>query len=445
MNEKQTAGSRRIGVLGHYGNGNLGDEAITTAVIQNIQSYFANATVIGFSINPIDTHLRYGIAAYPIRCTNHRPAAHRSPEESVMGTSHPASVEPRAPARGVKTVIKRIPAIMEIIGYVRAIFSAARAAPAELGFLCKSYRIVRTLDLLIIAGSNQFLDNFGGPWGFPYTLLKWTLLARTARVPTAYMSVGAGPLDGLLSKLFVRLALKLSDYRSYRDFGSKQLIRALGYTGEDCVAPDLAHSLLIRATPAAPAGPGKLIGINPMPVYHHLYWPIVDSEHYQKYVAALASFTERLIAASHKVRFFSTQPMDRHVVQDVCDVLRRRAPGGFYAARYPQQVTELTDLLQEMDIVVATRFHGVLLALSLGKPAVAIAYYRKTRELMEDMEQGDYVVDLESLCATDLELRTSRLCERIETEQELIKGHAARYRAALAAQYQAVFALMKRV
>jgi hypothetical protein len=44
----------------------------------------------------------------------------------------------------------------------------------ECKFLWVSYRRLKGFRLLLIAGSNQFLDNFGGDWGFPYTLLKWS-------------------------------------------------------------------------------------------------------------------------------------------------------------------------------------------------------------------------------------------------------------------------------
>ena len=51
----------KIGVFGHYGNQNLGDEAITTATIQNIQRHFPHAEVVGLSVKPDDTAKRYGI------------------------------------------------------------------------------------------------------------------------------------------------------------------------------------------------------------------------------------------------------------------------------------------------------------------------------------------------------------------------------------------------
>ena len=56
-----------IGVFGHYGNQNLGDESIIEAVIQNIKNRVPDAKIYGFSIQPEDTRRRYNIEAFPIR------------------------------------------------------------------------------------------------------------------------------------------------------------------------------------------------------------------------------------------------------------------------------------------------------------------------------------------------------------------------------------------
>ena len=58
-----------IGVFGHYGNENLGDEAIIEASIHNIRQRLPDARIICFSLRPLDTKARYGLQAYPIRAT----------------------------------------------------------------------------------------------------------------------------------------------------------------------------------------------------------------------------------------------------------------------------------------------------------------------------------------------------------------------------------------
>ena len=88
------------------------------------------------------------------------------------------------------------------------IVRGAHDAAREIVFLTRTFRRLRDLDLLIIAGSNQFLDNFGGPWAFPYTLLKWSIVCRLAGCRLFFVSVGAGPLDAALSRTMVRPACR---------------------------------------------------------------------------------------------------------------------------------------------------------------------------------------------------------------------------------------------
>ena len=57
----------KIGVFGHVGNKNLGDEAIISAVIENIRIRLPHAQVLGFTTNAKDTRVRHNIPAYPIR------------------------------------------------------------------------------------------------------------------------------------------------------------------------------------------------------------------------------------------------------------------------------------------------------------------------------------------------------------------------------------------
>ena len=84
-------------------------------------------------------------------------------------------------------------------------------------FLAKSLGIVRCLDILIISGGGQLLDSWGGPWKFPYTIFKWIILAKLSRLECYFINVGAGPLEHSLSKYFIRCALLLANYISFRD------------------------------------------------------------------------------------------------------------------------------------------------------------------------------------------------------------------------------------
>jgi polysaccharide pyruvyl transferase WcaK-like protein len=331
--------------------------------------------------------------------------------------------------------------------------SAART-PAELAkelrFLRDSRNRIRDVDLLLVSGSNQFLDNFGGVWGFPYTVLKWSILAKLAGAKLAFLSVGAGPIDSKISRVFVRMALRLADYASFRDQASKQLIEQKKSRRFGEVFPDLAHGLTFRVRDASrkdsPGGAKRpTVGINPMPVYDRRYWHAPDDRRYQEYVERLASFACMLRRDGYGVFFFPTQTRDESVIRDILLRLNkdaRETVNRQELVREAKSVSGLMDVYAEADMIVATRFHGVLLALRAERPVLGISYFRKTRDLLREMGQEACAVDLETFTAPDLYERLKTLETKRAEALDQIHKRGEVYRADLRAQYAQVFELM---
>lgn len=427
-----------IGVFGHYGHQNMGDEAITQAVIQNMSRRCPSVRLSGFSMNPEDTARRYGIPAYAIR--RKKPAVR---EEASDAGANPETPVPQHAK--IRAYLKRFALLRSV---VRAARLAARL-PGELWhetlFLRESYRIARNVDFFIIAGSNQFLDNFGGVWGFPYTVLKWTILARLAGARVAFLSVGAGPIDSLWSRIMARASLLLADYASFRDAGSRRLLEWLGGGRDWHVCPDLAQSLQIERQAARNNGRELAVGINPMPVYDRRTWYKADDALYERYVAQLALFASRLMREHHSVFFFATHPSDNEVIDDVLAGIDSEllAAYGVPARKSSRTVDEVMSVFASADIVVATRYHGTVLGLHAGRPVLGICYYRKTREVLEAMGQGAYAVDFEEVDHEDLWRRFELLASTRLKEGDRIRRTSDAVNIRLEEQYDAVLEIMR--
>ena len=75
-------------------------------------------------------------------------------------------------------------------------------------------------------------------------LLKWSLIARLRGCRVMFVSVGAGPVGSAPGRFFVKLALSLADYRSYRDVPSREVVEGIGVRAkDDRIYPDLVFGL----------------------------------------------------------------------------------------------------------------------------------------------------------------------------------------------------------
>ena len=450
-----------IGIFGHYGNRNLGDESIIEASIQQVRCRLPEAEIRCFSLRPDDTAQRHQVPAYSVRYLASgreyllpeetdtfslpwkvyaRQQQARSDEED----GSPDEIESRS-AKGLKERLKAIPVLGSCLKFAIRVFHLLEGALNELRYLVRSYRYLKKFDLLIVAGSNQFLDNFDGPWGFPYTLMKWSIMAKLANVKLAYMSVGANPLASSLSKRMIHIALNRADYISYRDEASKFLIEGKRSQFDGAIFPDLAFGLKYSKINKARNDVKPSVGINPMPVYDYRYWCERDDGKYHDYVVKLARFSEHLITQGHPIFFFGTMWRDDDVIIDVINEIRPEIRGGLDDSkiiRESEQVEQLMGVLQEADIIMATRFHATVLPLLAGTPVLGISYYRKNVDLMNNMGQGAYHEELDSLDIDALWQKFETLCENLDVEQEKISENSNEYTKLVEQQWEQVISLI---
>ncbi len=105
-------------------------------------------------------------------------------------------------------------------------------------------RTLRAADILIIPGTGLLTDACGlMEWG-PYNLFKWCLIARMRGRRFCLLVSVSGRVYSALGKYFVKAALSLANFRSYRDYASLEYLRRIGFeTNGDPVYPDLVFGL----------------------------------------------------------------------------------------------------------------------------------------------------------------------------------------------------------
>jgi polysaccharide pyruvyl transferase WcaK-like protein len=425
---------QKIGLLHHIGGGNLGDEATQAAVIQNIKRRWPDAVLIGFTANPDDTRKRHGIPSYPLRrrtwMLGYRPD---SPEVTLKGK--------------FKNLLGNYPRLFRVLRAIHGVvIRAPREFCQEVLFLGSAYRNLRPLDVLIVNGGGQ-LTEWRGPWEFPYTIFKWTLLARLAGARCVFLNLGAGPLTRPLSKFFVSRALSLADYASFRDEESRSLVHHIGFTGTARVFPDSVYSLDLPAPDAAarlrtPRNP--LVGIAPMPYCDPRVFHEKNQDVYDDLIRRLGVFASWLVRNDHSVALFGSDiGIDPLAVADLHRVLRRdlgvAEDSPSIINEPPTSLEALVSQIASMDYVVTCRFHGVILAHLLNKPVVSLSHHPKITSLMNDLGLAKYCLDIRTF---DLNLLKATF-EAVVTNSQEIKDRMAEslasYRRELTMQFDDLF------
>ena len=396
----------RVAVVGHYGTFNLGDEAIVAAMLESLRTHCPAIEFVAFSSNPSDTRSRHGVEAFPVR---RRVVTPRLPGERG------AEGAPESTPRWIDA-LKRVPLARTIYHFGRRALSVPVDLVREISFWVSSRRRLRGVDLLLIAGSGQIVDRWGGPWSYPYTLLKWSLLGRSVGARVAFVSVGASVLRHALSRFFLRRALKRACYVSCRDQQSAEYVRGLAPGIVVEVVPDLAWGLETGPT-ARGANARPVVSVNPIPAHDGRYWPVDDKVRYRRLVERLAGVVAGLTERGFGVVLYSTHPSDEPVIDDILSALEtaaREAWNRLGRVARPRTVPELLETLGSTDLCVASRFHGILLAMASGKPAVGLHSERKQLELFAHLDEHELCFDLDAF-------DESRVLARVESLSNVAK------------------------
>jgi polysaccharide pyruvyl transferase WcaK-like protein len=311
--------------------------------------------------------------------------------------------------------------------------------------LLDALRTLRAVDILIIPGTGLLTDACGlMEWG-PYNLFKWCLIARMCRCKVLFVSVGAGPVYSALGKYFVKSALSLAAFRSYRDNASLEYLKRIGFeTNGDSVYPDLVFSLPRAMIPdhVTKQRKRRVVGIGLMAYAGKYSVQKPSNAIYRAYLENLAVFVEWLLTREYDIRLLIGDTCDMAVTEDFRSLLKMRA-GTYTEERVidepARSVEQLLPQIAATDMVVATRFHNILLALVLNKPVISISFHHKCASLMEEMGLSEYCQDINHMNAGRLIEQFQDLQTNADNLKPLIRQRVEQSRKALDEQYKLIF------
>jgi polysaccharide pyruvyl transferase WcaK-like protein len=297
--------------------------------------------------------------------------------------------------------------------------------PYRLIGVWSAIQTVRKLDVIVVPGTG-FLDDFqDSPFGWPFMVFKWCSVAWILRKKVVFVSIGAGPIKHGLSRFFMKKAAQTASYRSYRDVASRQFMKSIGIDVEkDKVYPDIVFSLP-KPSPLVPEKRPITVGVGVMSYFGWSKGNVNGEAIYRHYLRKLQDFVTWLLAQGIHVRLLTGDKMDWSAIEDFTKEIRASTSSNTSAPRLvavrTHSLQELMGEIVETDVVVVSRYHNLVCALKLGRPAVSLEYSQKNRSLMEEMDLGEFCQTIETF---DLELLKQQfgdaLDQRVKLKEQIL-------------------------
>jgi polysaccharide pyruvyl transferase WcaK-like protein len=394
----------RIGFWGNFGTLNLGNECTLAAAIYNLRVKLPSAGLICVCAEPVDAAARHGLPAVAINSVRHH--------QDVP-----------------------VPRLQSEAGLFRT-FRFLKRVVREAGDWLRVLRIASSFDALLVTGTGVITDHGEGALGLPYELFKWSICTRLRRRQLLFLSVGVESIVTPLGAFFLKTALKLAEYRSYRDAHSRQLLQTQRFSVErDQILPDLAFSLPVDPVALQGGAPTSGVAARRVVAVGVFYYRErgraggADRQQYERYLESLAELILWLLQQGWAVRVIVG---DAAYDPPVCLDLRARLlalgcdrDNEIFQDEPTDSFQALLSQLATVEIVIATRFHNVLLALLLGKPVISLSYEGKNEALMRQMGLERYCQTLDTLDLERLMSQFRELQEAAEQLRPLIRQHAA--------------------
>lgn len=319
-------------ILGWYGHGNLGDELILECMLASIRSACDSPAFVVLSRNPVETKKLHGV--HSIR-------------------------------RGKR-----------LVNRVRAFWNTANA------------------DLFILGGGG-LLSNYGSS---DLSVMTWLgPLDLADRLGVATMTYGIGVAGEWTSAgaVIMNRVLSRVDAICVRDAGALDNLVKLGVTGGILTADPAVMLPEVRSFKPATARTGA-----PRVSVFLRHWyvssdSVPDEGAWQRFKGELAECLDSLISErSASVRFVPMRATgatddDREVAREVLDLMKRK--GSATVAEGVPTSAELLETIDSSSLVIGMRLHSLIVAATLGVPALGINYHPKVLGFMDSVSAGGWV------------------------------------------------------
>ncbi|HUK15599.1 MAG TPA: polysaccharide pyruvyl transferase CsaB [Bryobacteraceae bacterium] len=263
----------------------------------------------------------------------------------------------------------------------------------------------------------------GRHWGVVYYAGP-AVLATLFRKPTMLYAVGVGPLLSEHGVLFTRLAFQSATAITVRDQASRALLESMGIPADSIrVTTDpgflfrpAVSSSLAEAVPAEFELRRPVLAVAPRPWNLGVHPDFLERE----LAAALDLFLKRTNGTVVLVPFqdlAGERENDRATANRILEHMRLRERAAVTAG--PASADQVYCRIRDCDLVLGMRLHALIFAATAGVPFVALSYDPKVDEFSRRLDAGRFSLDVKNVEAATL---AQRLTEALEQRARFAAG-----------------------
>ncbi len=358
-------GKKTILIAGYYGFGNVGDEAILSAMLAGLREQQEDLEFIVVSGNPTETMSNYDVQSI-----------HWKDVEALLNAAKESD--------------------LIILGG---------------GGLFQDYW-----------GVPKGTSLTPSHWGISY-YSAIGMLAVLYQKPFMLYSVGVGPLLSEEGRQLTRWTFEVANVVTVRDAESKELLIELGIQEENiAVLPDPVLALELDSTSAAEILRSHDIDFQTRPLLGVCIRNWGEGAKAAQWKRELAAAMDQFIVAHDMQALFIPFQVEEHTLEndhsvalDVVSMMQNQDRVYLLSESYSPALAG--GLISHCHLVLGMRLHSLIFAANAGLPAIALVYDPKVSSLMRSLGLSEYEVDLLSLTREQL----SRVLESVWAEQKTVE------------------------
>jgi polysaccharide pyruvyl transferase WcaK-like protein len=385
---------KSIYLTGGWGYGNLGDNAILSGMLKTFSERLPNHKIYITSKSPGEIFRNHGVTA----------------EKSIHGLLR--NRNPLAAGRWLAIALWRLS------GY-RIMLSPALRTHVEL--MKKSAAVV-------LGGGGYFTDDWMDMLRARYVEIE---MAHTLGIPVVIYGQTVGPFSDQTLNASLSKYLNMVTFIAHRDVQSRGILVRSNYPlPSSILSADEAN--LLTPEPASERTANQrsklIIGVMAQKFRPHLgpegrspAGAITNEASYIKnFVEALEMVNRRRTDLVFK--FIPSTSWDMRVCHDVAKKLSSIIGADKIEILGMVKASEFISACQNVDIMVSTNMHPVILASTAAKPSVAISYHYKLDDYMSSVGLEKYITRIDDFSSTSLSTLVLEIMDRYQELAEKVSS-----------------------